>query len=299
METNMHHTTHAPNASAPRTSSCPFTLFAQRVADRPARIGTLLFGVGTYAVFFVTFLYAIGFVGNWIVPKSIDSGAPAALVPALLINAALLSIFVVQHTVMARPAFKRWWTTIIPASVERSAYVLAASLSLLVIFLCWQPLPATVWHVESPIAAGALVALSLFGYGLALFSSFVINHFDLFGLRQVWFRFRNESPTPVGFRLRGPYRLVRHPLMVGFLIAFWATPHMSVGHLFFAIMTTGYIFMGIWFEERDLVAAHGDDYLDYRRRVRGLVPIPRSAPPHVAPSAGRPARPVMLEPYVP
>lgn len=295
----MPHTTQAPNAHATRSSGCPFTSFAHRVADRPARIGTLLFGVGAYAVFFFTFLYAIGFVGNWIVPKSIDSGAPAALVPALFINAALLSIFVVQHTVMARPAFKRWWTTIVPASIERSIYVLAASLSLLVIFLFWRPLPETVWRVEEPLAAGALVALSLSGYGLVLFSSFVINHFDLFGLRQVWMRFRNASPTPVGFRLRGPYRLVRHPLMVGFLIAFWATPHMTVGHLFFAIMTTGYIFMGIWFEERDLVAAHGDHYLDYRRRVRGLIPIPRATPPHATRPAGRPARPMLLEPYVP
>ncbi|MBX3354561.1 MAG: isoprenylcysteine carboxylmethyltransferase family protein [Phycisphaeraceae bacterium] len=233
--------------------------------------------MAAYLLFFVTFLYAIGFVGNWGVAKSIDAGTPGAIGPSLLINALLLTIFVVQHTIMARPAFKRWWTTVIPAAIERSTFVIAASLSLLAVFLFWQPLPQTVWSVEHPLAAGTLVALSLAGWGLVLVSSFVINHFDLFGLRQVWLRFMGRSPSPVGFRLRGPYRLVRHPLMVGFLVAFWATPHMSVGHLFFAIMTSGYIFMGIWFEERDLVAEHGEDYLDYRRRVRALLPIPRRA----------------------
>jgi len=269
--------TPASDTAPARTGSCPFTAFARRSADMPARLGTLIYGAAAYALFFVTFLYAIGFVGNWIVPKSIDSGTARAALPSLLINGALLAIFVVQHTVMARPAFKRWWTTVIPRAIERSTFVIAASLSLLVVFLFWQPLPRTVWHVEQPLAAAAITAVSLAGWALVLFSSFVINHFDLFGLRQVWQRFMSREHTPVHFQLRGPYRLVRHPLMVGFLIAFWATPHMSEGRLFFAIMTTGYILMGIWFEERDLVAQHGEDYLAYRRRVRALLPLPRRA----------------------
>jgi len=268
-------------------SACPFTSFARRVSDRPARLGTLLYGMVAYLLFFGTILYAIGFVGNWIVPKSIDSGTGLPLAASLAINASLLLVFVVQHTIMARPAFKRWWTTVIPPAIERSTFVMAASLSLALLFALWQPLPQTVWRVDHPIAAAALVALSIFGWATVFLSSFIINHFDLFGVRQVWQRYRNEQPTPVGFKLRGPYRLVRHPLMVGFLIAFWATPHMSIGHLFFAIMTTSYIFMGTWFEERDLVAEHGRSYRDYQQTVRAFVPIPRRT--------GRPT----IEPYVP
>lgn len=259
------------------SSACPFTAFARRISDQPARLSTLLYGIAAYLAFFGTILYAIGFVGNWLVPKSIDSGSKAPMAQALLVNTALLLLFVVQHTVMARPAFKRWWTTVIPASIERSTFVIAASLSLALLFACWQPLPETVWRVDQPLVAAAITGLALAGWGLVFFSSFVINHFDLFGLRQVWQRFRGSPPTPVGFRLRGPYKLVRHPLMVGFLLAFWATPHMTVGHLFFAAMTTGYILMGTWFEERDLLAEHGDAYRDYQRRVRAFVPIPRQS----------------------
>lgn len=262
-------------ADTTRTSACPFAAFARGGADASARWAVLAFGVAAYLLFFLTFSYAIGFVGNWIVPKSIDSGSAGAALPALLVNAALLSIFVVQHTVMARPAFKRWWTRFVPASIERSIFVIAASVSLIAIFAFWRPIPTTMWRVEQPVLAAALVALSLFGYALVLYSSFIINHFDLFGLRQVWIRFMGAEWSPVGFRLRGPYRLVRHPLMVGFIIAFWATPHMTAGHLFFAIMTTGYILFGTWIEERDLVAEHGEAYLEYRRRVRGLIPVPK------------------------
>ncbi len=266
--------TTAPHAAEPaRAPQCPFTLAARRAADGPARVGTLLYGVVAYASFFFTICYAIGFVGNWIVPKSIDSGTPGPLLTSLLINAGLLSIFVVQHTVMARPAFKRWWTRVIPAAIERSTFVIAASASLLVIFGFWQPAPGTVWRVENGVGAGVLTAVSLAGWATVFLSSFVINHFDLFGLRQVWVRFRGRVLEPVGFRLAGPYKLVRHPLMVGFLLAFWATPHMTVGHLFFAVMTTGYILMGIWFEERDLVAEHGENYLKYRREVPALIPF--------------------------
>jgi methanethiol S-methyltransferase len=238
---------------------------------------TFAYGLIAYGTFFFAFLYAIGFVGNWIVPKSIDSGAAGALIPALLINTLLLSLFVIQHTIMARPAFKRWWTTIIPRAAERSTFVLLASSILLLLFWQWRPLPQVVWEVSHPAAYWGLSALSLAGWGIVLLSSFMVSHFDLFGLRQVWFRLRGWAYRPVGFRLVGLYKLVRHPLMVGFLIAFWATPVMTVGHLFFAIMTSGYILMGIWFEERDLVAEHGENYLEYRRRVRGLVPLPRRA----------------------
>lgn len=260
-------------AAVPHSGGCPMTA----ALDRTGGIVALLYGLLSYVLFLFTFLYAIGFVGNWLVPKSIDSGTPGALLPSLAINGALLSIFVVQHTVMARAWFKRRVVRVLPASVERSTFVLLASLSLLAIFAFWRPLPETVWLVEQPIAASALVALSLAGWLAVPLSSFAINHFDLFGLRQTWLRFRGRGYEPVGFRLVGPYKLVRHPLMVGFLIAFWATPHMTVGHLFFAIMTTGYILFGIWIEERGLVAEHGEDYLKYRRKVRALLPIPRGA----------------------
>lgn len=259
-------------------SQCPFSIMAQGITDRPQRIGTLVYGLAAYALFFVTLLYAVAWVGGWLVAKTINSGEAGPPVPSLLFNTLLLSLFVVQHTVMARPAFKRWWVRIIPHAIERSTFVIAASLSLLAVFLLWRPVPATVWRVADPVPAAAITGLSLAGWGLVLFSSFVINHFDLFGLRQVWLRYTGRPQTPVGFRLAGPYKLVRHPLMVGFLIAFWATPHMTVGHLFFAVMTTGYIFMGIWFEERDLIAEHGEAYLRYRRGVRALLPIPRGAP---------------------
>jgi protein-S-isoprenylcysteine O-methyltransferase Ste14 len=247
--------------------------------DRPhrlsGRIGVFVFGLLAYLSFFGVFVYAIGFVGNWIVPKSIDSGAPSPMWTALLINGALLLVFVIQHTIMARPAFKRWWTRIVPASVERSIYVLAASASLALLFWLWRPLPQEVWHFRHPIALYGLSALSLVGYAIVFTASCMVSHFDLFGLRQVTLRLLDKPYKPVGFRLVGLYHLVRHPLMVGFLIAFWSTPVMSVGHLFFAIMTTGYILFGTWIEERDLVAEHGESYLAYRRRVRGLLPIPR------------------------
>jgi protein-S-isoprenylcysteine O-methyltransferase Ste14 len=239
------------------------------------RIGIFAFGVLAYGSFLVAFCYAIGFVGNWVVPKSIDSGTAGALVPSLLVNGALLVAFVVQHTIMARPGFKRWWTGIVPPAMERSIFVLLASTILLVLFWQWRPLPGVVWQANHPIAVWGLSGVSLLGWGLVLYSSFLINHFDLFGLRQVWLALRAVAYRPVGFRLIGIYKLVRHPLMLGFLIAFWATPVMTVGHLFFAVMTTGYILFGTHMEERDLVAEHGEKYLEYRRGVRGLVPLPR------------------------
>lgn len=271
------------------TSSCPIHAFAIReksAGPLPARIGVFIYGLTAYAAFLAAFLYAIGFVGNWVVPKSIDSGTTGPLIPSLLINAALLSVFVVQHTVMARPAFKRWWTRIIPHAIERSTFVLAASASLGLIFWLWRPLPETVWAVEHPALRWALSGVSLGGYGIVLVSSFMVSHFDLFGLRQVWLRLRGENYRPVGFRLVGLYKVVRHPLMLGFLIAFWATPTMTVGHLFFSVMTTIYIAMGVWFEERDLVAEHGEKYREYRRRIRGIIPLPRRAAARLAPQTG-------------
>jgi protein-S-isoprenylcysteine O-methyltransferase Ste14 len=284
----------ASAASAPqRVSACPFTTMSAAVkslaggAPRPhaqsgpretaARLATMAYGLLAYAMFFGTILYAIGWVGNWYVPKSIDSGAPAALGEALAVNTLLLLLFVVQHTVMARPAFKAWWMRFVPRAIERSTFVIAASSCLILTFWLWRPLPTTVWEVTNPAAWWALTALSVFGWGMVFASSFMVSHWDLFGLRQTWFRFRGERYRPVGFRLRGLYRLVRHPLMVGFLIAFWSTPVMSLGHLFFAAMTTGYIFFGTWVEERDLIAEHGEDYLAYRRKVRGFVPLPKAA----------------------
>lgn len=243
----------------------------------PAGVGVFVYGLVAYAAFFGTFLYAIGFVGNWIVPKGIDDGRVVPLGEALIVNASLLMLFVVQHTVMARAWFKRAWTRIIPRSCERSTFVLLASLILMLTFWQWRPMPTIVWSVEHPLGVWGLSALSLAGYGLVLYASFLINHFDLFGLRQAGMRLVGREYRPVGFRLQSVYRLVRHPLMVGFLVAFWATPTMSQGHLLFAILTTGYVLFGTWVEERDLIREHGQAYLDYRRRVRGLIPIPRRA----------------------
>ncbi|TWT40421.1 hypothetical protein RAS1_41300 [Phycisphaerae bacterium RAS1] len=254
---------------------------SQRGASEPQSVNmggflTLAYGLLVYAAFFAAFLYAIGFLGNWVVPKTIDSGVAGDVLPSLLINGLLLSVFVVQHTIMARPAFKRWWTKFVPMPVERSTFVLATSAVLALLFWQWRPLPHIVWSVEGP-GATALTALSAAGWAIVLAASCAISHLDLFGVRQTWLRFRNQPYTPVGFRLVGPYRLVRHPLMVGFLIAFWATHTMTVGHMFFAVMTTGYILFGTWVEERDLIAAHGERYLEYKRSVRGLIPLPNRA----------------------
>ena len=244
-------------------------------ASAPARVATLVYGIIAYTGFLAVFLYAVGFLGNWLVPKGIDSGAAGPIFPALLTNAALLGVFVVQHTIMARPAFKAWFTRIIPHSIERSTYVLAADASLALVFWLWQPAPQIIWQASSPALVWTLSGLSIAGWAIVLLASFMVSHFDLFGLRQTWIRFKNQPYAPVGFRLVGLYKIIRHPLMLGFLIAFWATPEMTVGHLFFAVMTTLYIAMGVWFEERDLVAEHGENYLQYRANVRGILPLPR------------------------
>jgi methanethiol S-methyltransferase len=239
------------------------------------RFIVFVYGLASYAVFLGVFLYAIGFIGNLWVPKSMDSPREVGLLQALLVDLGLLGLFAVQHSVMARPAFKRWWTRVIPEAAERSTYVLFSSLALIVLFYAWQPIGGVVWAVESSAATHAFHLAYAAGWALLLYCTFLIDHFDLFGLRQVWLHLRGRPYTPVPFRTPWLYRQVRHPLYVGWLMIFWATPVMTLAHLLFAIMTTGYILVAIQFEERDLIAAH-PEYADYRRQVPMLVPLKRN-----------------------
>jgi methanethiol S-methyltransferase len=232
-----------------------------------------LYGICAYVIFLPTFLYAIGFIGNLVVPKSIDSGVTTALPEAIGVNLALLGVFAIQHSVMARPGFKRLWTRIVPPAIERSTYVLLASLVLILLFWQWRPIPTPIWTVTDPRVVLPLQVAFWLGWLILLTSTFLLNHFELFGLQQVFARaVKRDLPTPE-FRTPLFYRYVRHPLYLGFLISFWAAPVMSAGHLLFSAGASGYILLGIWFEERDLIAVFGDRYRRYREQVGMLLPL--------------------------
>ncbi len=257
---------------------------------------SFLYGAACYVLFVITFLYMMGFVANLVVPKSIDSGSAGPLSQAILINLSLPGLFAVQHTIMARPAFKRWWTRFVPAQIERSTFVLVTCLILFAMVWQWRPMTASVWSIENQAARCAIWSLHYLGWAIVLYSSFLIDHFDLFGLRQVWLHLRGQPYAHAPFAMPWLYRLVRNPLMLGFLIAFWATPEMTQGHLLFDAATTGYILIGIQFEERDLIRILGEDYRRHRANTPMLLPRPRrrpvAVPAPVHAEAGPPKEPM-------
>jgi methanethiol S-methyltransferase len=239
------------------------------------RLLTISYGAVSYLTFLAAFLYAIGFVGNIAVPRSVDAGLAAPTGEAVTVNVLLLGLFAVQHSGMARPAFKRWWTRFVPHTIERSTYVLLSSLVLFLLYWQWRTMPAVVWDVTWQAGRLGLWVLFWLGWATVFAATFMISHFDLFGLRQVYLAWRGQPYTDIGFRTRLLYRFVRHPIMLGFIVAFWATPTMTAGHLLFAIMTTGYVLIAVQLEEHDLLAAVGNQYREYRRRVPMFIPSPR------------------------
>ena len=241
------------------------------------RIAAFLYGLAAYLLFFFTFLYAIGFVTGVAVPKTIDTGPVVPIGEALIVNILLMTLFALQHSVMARKPFKQWLTQYVPATIERSTYVLLASLALVLLFWQWRPIPDVVWEITSPQIATNITAISFFGFALVLLSSFLINHFELFGLHQVAINVAGRTMPEPRFKTPVLYKVVRHPIYLGFIIAFWAAPVMTVGHLLFAAVTTAYIFVGIYLEERDLVQLFGEQYKRYRAQVGMLVPFRRSS----------------------
>jgi methanethiol S-methyltransferase len=237
------------------------------------RLLGFVYGVIAYAGFMAWMVYMIGFLGNFAVPKSVDSGSAGSVGSAMLVNFLIVLIFGVQHTIMARPAFKQWWTQIIPKALERSAFVFIADIIMWAMIWQWRPMGGVIWHAQNPLAANILIGISLLGWIVVVLSSFMINHFELLGLEQVWHYLRRTEPKRITFKLRGFYKHVRHPLMLGFLLFFWATPYMTVGHLFFAAMFTIYILIGIRYEERDLIKHHPEEYAKYKTEVPGLIPF--------------------------
>ncbi len=241
------------------------------------KIAAFIYGLAAYIVFFLTFLYAIGFVTGLVVPKTIDTGAVVSITEALIVNILLMSLFAVQHSLMARRQFKVWWTQFVPKSVERSTYVLCASLALILLFWQWRPMPTVVWQVTEPTAATVITGLSFVGWLLVLTSTFLINHFELFGLHQVVNNLTGQPMPSMRFKTPVLYRIVRHPIYLGFIIAFWVAPVMTVGHVLFAAVTTAYILVGIFLEEHDLIELFGDEYRQYRKQVSMLIPWRKSA----------------------
>ena len=240
-----------------------------------AGLVAVIYGIVAYGLTLVALLYLIGFVGNLVVPKSIDSGTAGPLLQSVIVDTILIALFAIQHSVMARAGFKRWWTRIVPPSVERSTYVLSTSFVLLILYWQWQPIPAPVWTVHNPTAASVLDGIFWLGWVVLVASTFLLNHFELFGLSQVFSRLFGKQPSDAKFRTPLLYRRVRHPIYLGILLAIWATPSMTMGHLLFAVVITGYILIGIQLEERDLVQQFGDQYRRYRQHAAMLVPLPR------------------------
>ena len=261
------------NPFAPEVNSLKNRFFEESAIMK--RIAFFIYGTLAYVFFLITFLYLIGFAENLLVPKSVDTGEAGPFWPSLWINVGLIALFGIQHAIMARPAFKQWWTRIVPAPIERNTFVLFTCLILSLMYWQWQPMPTLIWNIKSEPAQYFLYSLSALGWGIALLATFQINHFDLFGLRQVWLELRGKTYTPLKFKKAGFYKIVRHPLMLGFLIAFWSTPALSVGHLVLAGTFTLFILLALNLEERDLMALHDEDYKNYMRTTPRILPLPK------------------------